>query len=243
MPVSLEERTAADAIGAALCAVSQGRRPGSHQSFWCSSLAIAGIRFAEYHDASHRRNLSAKSFSPLADGSTPCFARALDSHQKLRILRVSKKLDLAHTNGNLTRASARPEGRDSLIDKRRADRALLDRQQVVRREPEVSDGERGADLHLKPRPVAIVPWRRGMDFYVERQLDPGRSAQSFAKNFFFYRKLVFVVGVLVVASAAASKILARRLNPVLGRFHDRIRPRAREARLLLDHRGFDFFIG
>jgi hypothetical protein len=60
------------------------------------------------------------------------------------------------------------------------------------------------------------------------------------QDLFLNLELVFVAGVLVVASAAAAVILATRLDAMRGGLDDGIGCGAREAGLLLGEGGFDF---
>ena len=83
-----------------------------------------------------------------------------------------------------------------------------------------------------------------MNLNIERQLQFGRAPQSFAQNFFLDFELMFVAGVLVVASAAAAEVGAARLDAVRRRLDDRVGTlRAGEARLLLGEGGLNFFSG
>jgi len=80
-----------------------------------------------------------------------------------------------------------------------------------------------------------------MNFDVELQVQLCGAEQALAEDFFLDRKLVFVAGVLVVASAAAGKVRAGRRHAVWRGLDDRVGVGAREARLLLGERGLNFF--
>jgi hypothetical protein len=80
-----------------------------------------------------------------------------------------------------------------------------------------------------------------MHLNIERQIQLGDTLQALAQNFLLDLKLVFVAGVLVVASSAARKILAARQNAVWRRLNDRVHLGSCEARLLLGELSLDLF--
>src|SRR5579862_1675886 len=82
-----------------------------------------------------------------------------------------------------------------------------------------------------------------MNLDLSGQIQLGGAAQTFAQNFFLDLELMFVAGVLVVASSAAFEVLAAGLNAVRRRFEDRAGFRASEAGFLLGECSFDFFCG
>ena len=80
-----------------------------------------------------------------------------------------------------------------------------------------------------------------LDFGLQFEL--GDTAQILAQDFFLDFELIFVAGVLVVASAAAAEIFTVWPNPMRRTFDDRFRVRASEARLFFGEHRFDFFSG
>ena len=80
-----------------------------------------------------------------------------------------------------------------------------------------------------------------LDFALQFEL--GDAPQILAQDFFFDFELVFVAGVLVVASATAAEVFTVWLNPMRRSFHDGFRVCASEARLFFGERRFDFFSG
>jgi len=82
-----------------------------------------------------------------------------------------------------------------------------------------------------------------MDLDVERQVNLGQAPQALAQNFFLNLELVIVGGVLIMASAASGKVWARGRDAMRRRLKDRVGLGSREAGLLLDEGGFDFFSG
>lgn len=113
----------------------------------------------------------------------------------------------------------------------------------MRCELEVPGGEVGARSHLKARTIAIIPRRRGMhlDFAIEFEL--GDAPQVLAQDVLLDFELMLVGGVLVVASAAAAKMRAGRLNAVRRWFHDCRGMCASEARFFFRERRVDFLSG
>src|SRR5882672_5946683 len=77
---------------------------------------------------------------------------------------------------------------------------------------EISQCELRHRLHLQPRAVSIVPWRRSMQLDVVLQLDLRNSPQRLTQDLRFVLQLLLVWDVLIVASAAALEILAGRVN-------------------------------
>ena len=120
----------------------------------------------------------------------------------MRVIGVRKELDFPHSLWNLFRTPTLPEQSNSTIDQWRADRTLLDRQQLVRAHLEISKREGSTGVHLKPRAVAVVPRGRWMNGDGDRQINFGGSTQGLIENLCLDFKLMFVARVLVVASAA-----------------------------------------
>ena len=80
-----------------------------------------------------------------------------------------------------------------------------------------------------------------MNLNLTRQFELGDAAQILAQDFRLDLELMLVSGVLVVASAAAAEIRARRLDAVRRRFYDFISVRAGEARFRFGNNSFDVF--
>jgi hypothetical protein len=80
-----------------------------------------------------------------------------------------------------------------------------------------------------------------LDFAFEFELRD--TAQVLTQDFFFDFELMVVGGVLVVASAAAGEVWARRLSAVRGRLDYFAGLGAGEAGFFLGERGFDLFSG
>src|SRR6202035_738291 len=159
--------TRADPVRGARRLISQMRVADSDQNFRRGCLPIAGIGFAERRDSCNFGHGGTKVLRPHAHrGSTGC-PRASDVDQYLSVVGVGKKLDLPYSLRNFARGSAPPQGGDTPVDQRRTDWTLLDGQQFVRSQFEVSRCKFGADLHLQARTVAIIPRRRRMDLDVE----------------------------------------------------------------------------
>jgi F0F1-type ATP synthase assembly protein I len=73
------------------------------------------------------------------------------------------------------------------------------------------------------------------------KLDFCGSFQRLAKNRRFYRKLIFVAGVLVVTPAAALEVWAAGLDPRGRDIEDGIQPRPGKTRFIFDNCGFHLF--
>src|SRR5208283_2820410 len=151
----------------------------------------------------------------------------------MRIVRVGEKFNFAHTLRDFARASTLPQHRDAAVDERRTDGTLLDREQIVGGQLEVSRSKRGVGLHLQTGPVAVTPWRRGVDFDLRGQFKFRSAAQSLAQNFFLDFKLMLIIRVLVVASPATSEVRASGLHAVGRRPKNRFSLRACKTWLLL----------
>jgi len=80
-----------------------------------------------------------------------------------------------------------------------------------------------------------------MDLDIDWQLQLGRSPQGFAQDFFLDFELMFVAGVLVVATAAWAEVGTAGLDALRGRRDDLIGTGACKAGLLLGKRGVNFF--
>ena len=78
-----------------------------------------------------------------------------------------------------------------------------------------------------------------LDFAFE--LEFGDAAQILAQDFRLDLELMLVSGMLIVASAAAAEIWARRLDAVRRRFYDFVGVRAGEAGFRFRDNGFDVF--
>ena len=83
---------------------------------------------------------------------------------------------------------------------------------------EISRSEFRLRPHLQPRTIAIVPGRRRMDLNFAMQFKLGDAPQVLAQDFFLDFELMLVAGVLVVASATAAEMWARRRDAVRRRF-------------------------
>jgi len=77
------------------------------------------------------------------------------------------------------------------------------------------------------------------DFVVEVEL--GGAVERFPQNLCFDLQLIFVAGVLVVASTASGEVRARGRDTVRGRFNDGIDAGAGESGLLFGERSLDTF--
>ncbi len=97
--------------------------------------------------------------------------------------------------------------------------------------------------YLKARPIAVVPRRRGMDLDFALQFQLGDAAQILPQDLSLDFELMFVAGVLVVASAAGSKVRAGRRDAVRRGFQDGGGLSAGEAGFFFDQRRFDLFSG
>ncbi len=166
---------------------------------------------------------------------------AIDFCQQIGVGCVGEKLDLANRLRQFSRPPMRQNQCNGLIDERRRDRALLDRQKIVRAKTVVAERNRWFVLHLQPRAIAIVPFRRAVDLQFTGQLDLRRPAQSLFENFRLDRKLILVRGVLVVASATTLEVRAARLNPFGRRLNHAFQPRPGKPRLLFRQFCFDGF--
>lgn len=113
----------------------------------------------------------------------------------------------------------------------------------MRGEFEISGGEVRVCAHLQARAVAVIPRRRRMDFDFGLKFEFGEAAKVLAQDFFFDLKLMFVSGVLVMASATAGKVRAGRRDAMRRGFNNCRRVGAGEAGLLFGERGFDFLSG
>jgi len=80
-----------------------------------------------------------------------------------------------------------------------------------------------------------------LDFAIEFEL--GDAPKILAQDFFLDFELMLVIGVLVVASTAGTKIWARRRNTMRRRLYDRFGMGSGETGLFLGDRGFDLFSG
>jgi len=74
-----------------------------------------------------------------------------------------------------------------------------------------------------------------------RQFNLRRPPQCLAQNLSFDLELMFVACVLVVAPAAALKLLAARFHSIRRRRRHPVERRARESRLLLGQHRVNFF--
>lgn len=92
--------------------------------------------------------------------------------------------------------------------------------------------------HPHPGAIAIVPRRRRMDHQVAWQLQLGNSPQVLFQNRGFDLQLVFVGGVLVMASAAGRKVGATGLDPTWRAFEDLVDAGTGEASLLFGQDSF-----
>src|SRR5581483_3391938 len=93
-----------------------------------------------------------------------------------------------------------------MVDKRRADRAFPDREEIMRAVAKIADGEARACTHMEASTVAIVERRRSMTLQFNRKLQLGNAAQRFFQNLRFEMKLVFIADVLIVATATLREI-------------------------------------
>src|SRR5579862_4036452 len=243
MAVGLKKRSGANAVGGALRLIGQMSGTGGHQNFGRSRLAVSGIRFAEGHHASDRRERGAEFLGPFANRRAAGFAGACDLEKKLSVVGVREEFDLTHSPGNFAGASVVPQRSNAAVNERRTNGTLVYRQQLVRGKLEISQCERRSELHLQARAIAIVPRWRGVNFNVEGQVEFRRAAQSFAQDFLFDFDLVLVRGVLIVTSAALTVIGTGRLHAVRGSLNDCISLGSRKSRFLLGESGFDFFVG
>src|SRR5450755_3544369 len=127
---------------------------------------------------------------------------------------IGKELHAVHAGGYFERASQSPNGTDRLVDKRRADRATLDRQQLVRVGFEVAQRKRGVMLQPDAGAIAVIPGLRRVyvNFLIEFQL--GGAAHGLTQDFRFEAKLSRVVDVLILAAAALAEVRAWRNNAV-----------------------------
>ena len=82
-----------------------------------------------------------------------------------------------------------------------------------------------------------------MHLNVSLQIELRDAPQVLPQDFFLDLELVFVTGVLVMASPAAAKMWTRRLNPVQRGLHDCRGPRSREAGFLFGEYGFNLLSG
>ena len=80
-----------------------------------------------------------------------------------------------------------------------------------------------------------------LDFALQFEL--GDATQILAQDFFLDFELMFVAGVLVVASAAAAEVFALWLDAMRRSFDDRFRACASEAGLFFGERRFNCFSG
>jgi len=68
-------------------------------------------------------------------------------------------------------AARRPDFGNRATNQRRTDGALLNGQKFVGSKLVVTQRELGRGLYLQPCAIAIVPFRRGMNFQLARQID------------------------------------------------------------------------
>lgn len=80
-----------------------------------------------------------------------------------------------------------------------------------------------------------------MNLDLRQRFELRGAAEGFAQNFLLDFKLMFVVGMLIMAAPAAREIRAGGRNALGRRLDNRFGVGACESRLLLFDRGFDFF--
>src|SRR5580704_3709800 len=243
MAVGLEEGSGADAVGGLLRLVGQVGRSESDQNLLRTFLPVARIGFAENNDSCDFGQGGAQFLGPGTHGGAAGLAGATDVHQQLGVVGVGEEFDFAHSLGNPPASPALPERGETTVDQRRADWTLLDREQFVRSELEVSGGELWMRLDLKTGAVAIIPRRRGMNFDLAGEFELREAAQGLTQDLFLDLKLMLVGRLLVVTSAAVGKIWTGRRDAVRRRLDDRLGLGSREAGLTLANRSFDFFSG
>ena len=136
-------------------------------------------------------------------------------------------------------AAGVPQSGNGLIDKWRADRALLDRKQIMRIEFVISDSELRFELKLKAGTIPVVPRRGGMDQEICIQVYFGNSAQILLKNRSLDFELMSVLGVLIMTASAGLKVGTAWLNPMRGTFDNSVGSRSSKSAFLLQQRGFN----
>ena len=82
-----------------------------------------------------------------------------------------------------------------------------------------------------------------MDLQFAFEFELGRSQQILAQNLLFDFELMFVAGMLVMASSAPREITALWLDAVRGGLDDLFDLTPGKAGLLPSDRGLDFFLG
>ena len=75
------------------------------------------------------------------------------------------------------------------------------------------------------------------------ELDPCSASQGFPEDFFFYLKLMFVAGMLVVASSACGEVRTARGDAIRRGLDDSVSLCTNESRLLLGDVGIDLLPG
>ena len=139
-------------------------------------------------------------------GSVRNFGRAINLRQQLRVVARWQRIRSPECRSGTLPARPNCHMRvNRPVDQRRTDGALLHRQQFVRVEFVISECEFGRGLDSEPGAVAIVPRRRRMDLQFRVQFQLGDAAKIFFQNGGFDLELMFIAGVLIVASAAASE--------------------------------------
>src|SRR6185437_13931502 len=159
---------------------------------------------------------------------------AIGFNQERRIFGVREQLDFAHTLADLPVTASLPQRCDRLVDQRRRNGALLDRQQLVGTKAVVAKRKLRCSLHLQSSAIPVVPFRRGVDLKFAGQFKLGRSAQRFCQNRGLDLQLMLVVRVLVMACATTLVVRASSLNAIGGGPNQGYKFVAREASLVLD---------
>src|SRR5258708_38218872 len=103
------------------------------------------------------------------------------------------------------------------------------------------NGEFRCRSDLEARTVAVSPWRGGVSHDLRLPVEFGAAQKSFAKNGLLEFKLVRIIRVLIVTSAALSEIWARRRDAPVGGLQQFLRNGPRISRLFFRDRSIHFF--
>jgi len=167
--------------------------------------------------------------------------RASQFREQVLVFSISEEFDFLDAGRGWSGAAKFVEFLQCVIDERRVDGALIDRQNFVRGESIVA--ERSFWANLKACAVAVLPWRRGMNLEFSGEFELGDSLEVFFEDFGLELELVVVGGVLVVASAAAGEVGAAGIDAIGGWSEQSLEFRSGEAGFLFRDGGFNLFGG
>ena len=166
---------------------------------------------------------------------------AIDFEQQGRVVVIGEKLNFIDALWRPALPANLPEPRDHLINRRRADRALLYWQQLVGIHAVIAKRKILCGHNLHTRAVAIVPRFSRVEgdfiFPVEFSSAPEALTQYAQLD----SQLVRIIGVLIMAAAAGTEIRTRRLHPSFGWLEQFVYSGPHEAALFFDDGGGHLF--